>query len=52
MAKIFLAGVPKQVACDVVSLACWHNNYTIFLIAKAIDFPFHSCLWKITKDNR
>ena len=30
MAKIFLAGVPKQTACDVFSLVCWHNNYTTF----------------------
>lgn len=51
MEKIFLAGVPKLVAYDV-SLACWHNSCIILKIAKAIDFQFHSCLWKIAKENR
>lgn len=45
MGKIFLAGVPKQVAYDVVSPVCQYNNYIILKIVKAMDFQFHSCLW-------
>lgn len=51
MEKIIWAGVPKEGACGVVSLAWWHNDDIILKIAKAIDFPFHSYVWKITKEN-
>lgn len=37
-----LAGVPKEVACDVVSLARWQNNYAILKMAMAIDFQVYS----------
>lgn len=51
MEKIFLAGLSKHLAYDV-SLVCQCNNYIVLKIVKAINFPFHSCLWKITKENR
>lgn len=49
--KNILAGCPKEVACDVVSLVWGKNNYIILKIAKAIDFQFYSYLWKITKEK-
>lgn len=52
MEKILLVIVPKQVAYKFFFLASWHHKDIIFKTAKATDFQFHSCLWKITEENR